>query len=217
MTGTGRERLTGQIEVDEAFYGGLTPGKRGRGSAGKTLVGAAVERRGSRMGRIRMQVLASASAGDLARFLGATVAPGATVVTDGWVSYPPAATAASVTHEPHVVAGSGEQAHVILPGVHRVFSLSKRMLEGTYQDGMQARHLQAYLDEFVFRFNRRTATHRGMLFFRLLEHAVSAAPAPYRDLVAAPGAKERPRPRTGRRAQPATLTGQPLDRPWRHA
>lgn len=217
MSPAGRDLLTGRVEVDEALYGGIAPGQPGRSPGGKTLVAAAVERRGRGFGRIRMQVLPSASSDDLGAFLTATTAPGSVVVTDGWVSYPAAARTAGVAHEPHVVSGSDAEAHEVLPGVHRVFSLSKRVLEGTQQGGVQAAHLPAYLDEFVFRFNRRTARERGLLFLRLLEHAVTSAPAPYRSLVANPRPRPRPHPRPGLRAIPAALTESALDRPWRQA
>lgn len=115
---------------------------------------------------------------DLAGFLTATTEPGSGVVTDGWAPYPAAARAAGMMHEPHVVSGSGVEAHEVLPGVHRVFSWSTRVLEGTRQGDVQDTHLQAYLDELVFRFNRRTARERGLLFLRLLESAVTTVPAP---------------------------------------
>lgn len=218
MAQHGRDGLSGRVEVDEALYGGIAPGMPGRSPDGKTLVAAAVQRRGRGFGRIRMQVLPSASGDDLSAFLTATVTPGSTVITDGWAPYPAAVRAAGSSHERHVISGSGQPAHEVLPGVHRVFSLSKRVLEGTHQGGVQAAHLQAYLDEFVFRFNRRAASERGLLFLRLLESAVAAAAAPYKSLVAVPGPRRRPRPRVSAvRELPASLTGSPLDRPWRQA
>ncbi len=218
MSSTGRDRLAGRVEVDEAFYGGLAPGQRGRSHIGKTLVAAAVERRGRGFGRVRMQLLPTASSEHLAEFLINTVLPGSTVITDGWRSYVRATATAHLQHEPHVISNSGEQAHVILPRVHRVFSLSKRILDATYQGGVSAGHIQAYLDEYVFRFNRRHATERGLLFLRLLEHAVTAGPTPYRELIIGrTGPQTRPRPAFGIRSLPASLTGDPLDRPWRRA
>lgn len=217
MSSAGRDRLTGRVEVDEGFYGGITPGARGRATGAKALVAAAVERRGRGFGRARMQVIPSASIDDLSAFLTSAVEPGARVVTDGWRSYPAATAMAGLLHEPHIVSGSGHQAHVILPGVHRVFSLSKRVFEGTYQSGIQYGHLQAYLDEYVFRFNRRTARARGLLFFRLLEHATTTAPTPYNALITERRPDPRPRPIARRKRTPASLTGPPLDRPWRRA
>lgn len=181
------------------------------------MVAAAVERRGHGFDRIRMRVRPSASRGDLAGFLTTMTEPGSGVVTDGSASYPAAARAAGMMHEPHVVSGSGVEAHEVLPGVHRVFSRSKRVLEGSQQSGVQDTHLQAYLDEFVFRFNRRTARERGLLFLRLLERAVTTVPAPYRSLIANPWPRTRPQPSAALRELPTGLTESPLDRPWRHA
>lgn len=217
MSSQDRDRLTGRVEVDEGFYGGFTPGARGRETGAKALVAAAVERRGQGFGRARMQVIDSASSNDLGTFLTATVAPGATVVTDGWRSYPSATARAGLVHEPHVVSGSGDKAHEVLPGVHRVFSLSKRVLEGTYQGGVQDSHLQAYLDEYVFRFNRRAAHAPGLLFLRLLEHAVTTRPTPYSSLIIERRPDARPRPIARLKRNPASLAGRPLDRPWRRA
>lgn len=218
MSGTGRERLTGRVEVDEGLYGGAAEGPPGRGALGKTLVAAAVEGRGAGFGRIRMQVIDSASEESLTQFLAATIEPGSTLITDGWSSYPAAARAAGLIHERYVVSGSGHQAHELLPGVHRVFSLSKRVLAATYQGGVQPDHLQAYLDEYVFRFNRRHAKHRGLLFLRLIEQSVTSPPAPFKSLIARPGHRDRPHPKfAGSGTGAATLNGTPLDKPWRDA
>jgi transposase-like protein len=216
MSGEGRDRLSGRVEVDESFYGGFHPGHRGREPEGKTLVAAAVEQRGRGTGRIRMRLLTSASSRDLGDFIAATVEPDSTVVTDGWRAYPVAARRANVQHEPYVLPGRA-QAHLFLPGVHRVFSLSKRVLEGTYQGGVQTGHLQAYLDEFVFRYNRRNARARGLLFLRLLEQAVAAPPAPYRDIVITHETGTRPQPSARSRNLPASLARRPLKHPWRSA
>ena len=215
MASEGRDRLTGRVEVDEMLYGGLTPGRRGRATGAKTIVVAAVERRGRGYGRIRMQVVATASRPDLATFLRSTVTPGSTVVTDGLRSYPGAATDAALTHEPHPVLGSGQPAHEILPGVHLVFSLVRRVLDGTHQGGIQPEHMQAYLDEFVFRFNRRHATERDLLFLRLLEHAVTTTPTTYDELAIRHRRAQRPTPAAVVRSLPTTLAGNPLHRPWR--
>lgn len=167
--------------------------------------------------RVHDCVAVLASSDGLSAFLAATVEPGATVATDGWRAYPSATVKAGVLHQPHVVSGSGDKAHEILPGVHRVFSLSKRVIEGTYQGGVQDGHLQAYLDEYVFRFNRRTVRARGLLFLRLLEHAVATTPTPYRSLIVERRPDPRPRPVAGIRRSPTSLAGRPLDRPWRRA
>ena len=101
--------------------------------------------------------------------------------------------------------------------MHRLFSLSKRWLEGTHQGAVEGDHLQSYLDEFIFRFNRRTARQRGLLFLRLLERAVEAKPIRYLDIVANPRPAARPPRPPGPRAWPETLALEPLDRPWRTA
>ena len=139
----------------------------------------AIERVGRGFGRARLQIIPDASAAILSAFLRTRVSRGATVVTDAWPAYPAAITAAGVTHEVLNVAASDRPAHVSLPGVRRLFSLTKRVLDGTHQGSARPEHLQAYLDEFVFRFDRRTSHKRGMLFFRLLQAAVAGSPAPY--------------------------------------
>jgi len=160
MVRPGRELPSGRVEVDETFLGGGQPGPRGCGALGKTLVVTAVELLVPKgYGRGCMRVIPDAAASSLRPFLLTTVEPGATVVTDGW-STDLSACQDWFVHEPHPVAGSGSPAHELLPAVHRVASLTKRWLLGTHQGGMQPEHLQAYLDEFCFRFDRRHATAR---------------------------------------------------------
>ena len=166
------------------FIGGVKPGKRGRGAEGKTLVAIAVETLSSKgFGRIRMAVIPDAAAATLRRFLLDHVEEGSTVITDGLPSYPKA-TQGNYRHDRFVVSQTEAQAHIPLPGVHRVASLVKRWLLGTHHGSVSADHLQAYLDEFTFRFNRRHSRSRGLLFRRLLEQAVDAPPATYQNLVA---------------------------------
>lgn len=110
------------------------------------------------------------------------VEPDAVVLTDGWVGYKPLARH-GYSHKPTNISASGDPAHVVIPGVHRVASLLKRWLLGTHQGAVRPVHLDAYLDEFTFRFNRRTSRARGMLFYRLLEQAVAADPASYDEIV----------------------------------
>ncbi len=216
MVRRGRERLTGIVEVDETVLGGPEPGRRGRGALGKTLVAVAVEQKGRALGRCRLQLIEDATAGSLREVLLAHVEPGAIVVTDGWRSYG-SACGEDYAHQPEPIGPSGLQAHELLPGVHRVASLAKRWLLGTHQGGIKPAHLQAYLDEFTFRFNRRRSRARGMLFYRLLAQAVQAPPRTYRSLVADPGSGRRDLrpPPPDKRVRPASLAGDPLDRPWR--
>lgn len=209
-------RLSGDVEVEETFIGGVKPGIAGRGAAGKTLVAGAVERRGRGIGRARLRIIADASEPSLAAFLRANVVPGSRVISDGWSAYPPACRAAGLLHTAHKVAPSGLPAHTFLPGVHRLFSLLKRLFEGTYQGSIQAEHLQVYLDECVFRFNRRHSNKRGLLFFRLMEAAVAGAPAPYDDIARIHRKPSpQPVPPTMPHDRPRTLTGRPAGRPWR--
>ena len=212
-----RGLLTGTVEVDETFIGGKNKhGQRGRGAAGKVLVVIAIELNpsGHGFGRARMQVIPDATGPTLRGFIVKNVAPGSTVVTDAWTSYP-AIVKDGFEHQPINVKRSGQEAHEVLPGVHRVASLLKRWLNGTLQGSVAPEHLQAYLDEFVFRFNRRHAKQRGLLFYRLLEQAVRTDPLTYRKLVAVPAPRKVKTPPPGKRRQPGTLAVEPLDRPWR--
>ena len=218
MVRPGREVLTGRVEVDESFIGGEAPGPRRRGALGKTLVVIAVELREPRgYGRARMSVIPNAEAKTLRKFLIATVEPGSTVVTDGWSAYPKACTG-WFDHEPHPVAGSVKQASELLSAVHRVAALCRRWLLGTHQGRVDAEHMQSYLEEFCFRFNRRHTRARGLLFYRLLQYAAGAPPLTYRQLVANPQPKAvKPLGVKGPRSRPGSLAQPPEDRPSRAA
>jgi transposase-like protein len=160
----GRERLAGQVEVDETYIGGEEPGLRGGRQKGKqVLVAIAVERREPKgFGRCRIGPILDASAESLRAFLLENVEPGATVITDGWGSYP-GATKDLYVHQP-LKGASGRDASKLLPGVHTVSSLTKRWLLGTHQGAVEEPHLAAYLNEFEFRFNRRRSRSRGLVF-----------------------------------------------------
>ena len=185
-----RTPLSTRVEADETYVGGPKPGRAGRGAAGKIKVAGAVESgrgqaRGRRLGRLRLAVVPDVSAKSLAGFLGQHVARPATVTTDGWAGYGGLA-AAGYRHEPVNLAASGGDAARRLPAIHLVFGLAKRWLLGTHHGAVSQKHLPAYLDEFVFRFNRRTAKSLSHRFARLIEHGVPIAPTPYRALVAQP-------------------------------
>ena len=216
MARPGRDVLTRRVEVDETFLGGEQPGVRGRGALGKTLVVIAVELREPRgYGRARMSIIPDASAKTLREFLITTIEPGSTVVTDGWSAYPKACRDWFV-HEPYPVSGSGQDAHELLPAVHRVASLCKRWLLGTHQGAVLPEHMQSYVEEFCFRFNRRRSRARGLLFYRLLQYAAGSPPLTYTQLVANPTPKAiKPPGLTGPRSRPASLAQPPEDRPWR--
>jgi len=218
MVRPGRDRLAGVVEVDETFFGGVSPGKRGRGAAGKALVAVAVELREPKgFGRCRLRVIPNAKAISLGPFLRDSIEPSSTVVTDGLESYP-SAVGSDYIHRQINVARSGSQANVLLPGVHRIASLAKRWLLGTHQGAVEGDHLQAYLDEFAFRFNRRKSEFRGLLFRRLLEQCVQREPVSYKSLVVNPAPKSKPPlPPGGSRARAkslATSVAQGIH-PWR--
>jgi transposase-like protein len=194
----GRERLTGRVEVDETFIGGEEPGLRGGRQKGKkALVGVAVEVREAKgFGRCRMAILADASAASLHPFVTGHVEPGATVITDAWPGYS-GIDELGYTRERHSQRAArqrGQDPFGLLSGVHRIASLAKRWLLGTHQGSVDEAHLQAYLDEFVFRFNRRTSRSRGLVFHRVLDLAVGHEPVRYRDLVVDARPKRNPPP-----------------------
>jgi transposase-like protein len=190
MVRPARAPLSARVEADETYLGGLRPGKPGRGAGGKIKVAGAVETscgqgRGRRLGRLRLAMVPDASAGSLGGFLGRNVARPATVATDGWPGYAGLA-AAGYAHEPVRLAASWGDAALRLPAIHLVFGLANRWLLGTHHGAVSAKHLPAYLEEFVFRFNRRTAKNLSHRFARVIEHAVQIRPTTYRDLIAIP-------------------------------
>jgi len=187
MVRPGREQLKGNVEVDETYIAITERGKR-RSRAGrkshttKTLVAVAVEIVDPKgFGRIRLRRIRADSEHYLLPFVREVVAPGSMVHTDGSPAYR-SLPQQGYRHERHVMAGSTSPAHASMPGVHRVASLVKRWLLGTHHGAVQPDQLDSYLDEFVFRFNRRTSRSRGMLFYRLLEQAVVNEPVTYHDV-----------------------------------
>lgn len=191
-----RDLLEGIVEVDEAWVGGVEPGVFGRQSTTKAQVVIAVEERGRGMGRVRMKRVADGSAGSLEGFVKSVVTRGSEVHTDGYSGYMNLGMA-GYKHRPRVQAGRGKTAATeLLPRVHLVVSLLKRWLLGTHQGAASLDHLDYYLDEFSFRFNRRRSRHRGLLFRRLLENAVRVDPLPYDQIVGRTGKpRQRRRPR----------------------
>jgi transposase-like protein len=184
MVVPGRQPLGDRVEADETLVGGQQPGRPGRGAAGKTVVAGAVESRrgksrGRRLGRLRLQAVRDASASSLVGFLDQNVLRPALVATDGWSGYRGLA-AEGYAHEPIPLARSWGDAALRLPAIHLVFGLAKRWLLGTHHGAVSAKHLQSYLDEYVFRFNRRTAKSIAHRFARLIEQAVLTQPTTYR-------------------------------------
>jgi transposase-like protein len=217
----GRDRLTGTVEVDETFIGGDEPGLRGGRARGKkSLFGVAVEVRQPRgYGRCRMEILPDASAASLHPFVTGHVEPGATVITDAWQGYR-GIDRLGYTHDrrsQRAARARGDDPGELLPGVHRVASLAKRWLLGTHQGSVDNAHLQSYLNEFAFRFNRRRSRSRGLVFYRVLELAVAHDPVRYRDLVADPQPKAAPPAPPGGRGHPPSIDRPRAARPWRTA
>ena len=177
-----RDRLSGVVEVDEAYVGGVEEGRPGgrRRDSSKAIVVAAVEVRGQGSGRIRLAVAEDLSAASLAAFVEASVAPGSVVLTDGWQGYAPLRHA--YDHRPATVGGDPSNAAKLLPRVHRTFSNLKTWLKGTHH-GVGAKHLPHYLDEFVFRFNRRRTPMAA--FQSLLGLSMQHPPTTYQMLYAA--------------------------------
>jgi transposase-like protein len=180
MVRPGRDRLTGYVEVDESLIGGV--GTYGRSTAPKALIVVAAEEVGHGIGRIRMRRSPDGSSDSLLAFVQEAITPDAEIHTDGWDGYTPLKRH-GYRHRVTYLRGHHELASELLPRVHRVISLLKRWLLGTHQGAVTAPHLDYYLDEFTFRFNRRRSRHRGKLFFRLAQQAVAVEPVPYRDLV----------------------------------
>lgn len=182
MVRPGRDRLRGSVEVDETYVGGVEEDAHGRQTESKAIVVIAAEEDGKGMGRIRMAVVPNVRGEALLGFIRESIEPGSEVHTDGWRGYMGVGEA-GYKHRVTSLRRSEELAHELLPRVHRVASLLKRWLLGTHQGAVSREHLAYYLDEFTFRFNRRTSRSRGLLFYRLLQNVAQTAPAPYRGLV----------------------------------
>jgi transposase-like protein len=175
MVRPGRDLITGRVEVDECYLGGPEEDLPGRLNLDKTLVVVAAQEDGPGIGRIGMRQIPDASAASLVPFVQDSVAPESIVHTDGWLGYSPLKSRGFV-HEITLLKGKKEAASELLPRVHLVISLLKRWLMGTHQGAVSHKHLDYYLDEFTFRFNRRRSRSRGKLFFRLAQQAVAVDP-----------------------------------------
>lgn len=173
MVNPERQALKDKVEVDETYLGGPETGlKGGRQLLEKALIVGAVEVRGKAAGRVRLQVVPDASARSLTGFVKRTVAPGILILTDGWGAYAPLSDM-GYRHRPRT-QGTPERAAKFLPHIHRVFGNLKTWLRGTHH-GVGHDHLQAYLDEFAFRFNRRRTP---MAAFQTLLGLASGAHGP---------------------------------------
>ena len=180
MVRPGRDRISGGVEVDESYIGGEKSGKRGRGAAGKALVVIAAQIDGTRIGRIRLRRVPDASAKSLEDAIREGVEPGSAVRTDGWKGYN-GLDRIGYLHD--VVREEADVGDSLLPRCHRVASLLKRWMMGTHQGAISPEHLDYYLDEYTFRFNRRTSRYRGKLFYRLIQQAVAVEASPYKTMV----------------------------------
>lgn len=178
MVRENREKLYGTIEVDETYIGGQETGngKQGRGAETKSLVLVATECKGKQIGRVRFRIIPKASAEELIPFIKENIESGSIVITDGWKGYGSLSKSNDYKHEVKIISGSGQEAHELLPHVHMVDSLVKRWINGTHQGKVSQKHLEYYLDEFAFRFNRKLSTYRGKLFYRLIQQAVATKP-----------------------------------------
>jgi transposase-like protein len=169
MVRPGRDRLQGTVEVDEIYIGGKKPGKKGRGAEGKALILIAVELKGKRIGRVRIVRIADASAKSLEPAIQKSIVPNSVVRTDSWNGYN-GLKELPYTHD--IVRKDSDVGDNLLPHANLVASLLKRWILGTHQGAIRHSHLDYYLDEFTFRFNRRKSRARGKLFYRLLQQAV---------------------------------------------
>jgi transposase-like protein len=194
MVRPGRDLLSGRVEVDECYVGGLEEGLPGRLNLEKALVVVAAQEDGPGIGRIRMRQVIDASAESLVPFVRESVAPGAVVHTDGWAGYLPLENN-GYEHEVTILRRKKKTASQLMPRAHRVIALLKRWLMGTHQGAVSRKHLDYYLDEFTFRFNRRRSKSRGKLFFRLAQQAVQVAPVPLDDLLH-PDARPKSKPQS---------------------
>jgi len=184
-----RERLSGVVEVDECFIGRTPQTKKPAKKRRKKTVNQPVNRTmvvaiaveikpGRGFGRIRLRQIPNPAQPALLPFIRDSIEPGAIVHTDGSAAYR-SLSKHGYRRMKTVMLGNPKPAHVSMPGVHRVAALLKRWLLGTHQGAISAKQLDYYLDEFVFRFNRRSSRSRGLLFYRMLEQALVSQPVTY--------------------------------------
>jgi transposase-like protein len=180
MVNPNRAKLSGTVEIDEAYIGGESTGKRGRGAESKVIVAVACELDGKKLGRCRMSIIPNVSASSLHNFITKNIEVGSQLITDDWSGFS-GIEAKGYTRQIHAQKYTQDE-DKMLPHVHTIVSLLKRWLLGTHQGAVEPKHLQAYFDEYVFRFNRRKSAKRGLLFYRLLESAMRTKTTTYKDL-----------------------------------
>jgi len=189
-----REKLSGIVEIDEGYIGGREEGgKRGRGSENKKIVVVAVQLeetktnkpqillRDYKLAKVRAKHIESASKEELHSFIIENVSRGSTLIRDNWSGYS-GIDELGYRSEIHKLSNA-DDGNEKLPHVHLAISLINRWILGTYQGRLEEYHMQTYLEEFTFRFNRKTSRHRGLLFYRLIQGAMSTIPHPYEDLI----------------------------------
>ncbi|MFH1985622.1 MAG: IS1595 family transposase [Pseudomonadota bacterium] len=177
----GREKLSGQVEADEFYLGGQHTGKRGRGSENKCAVAIAVERKGKKLGRLRLKVIENCSGEKLLPFVKENVQVSSAVTTDGWPGYSGLEKEKYVHKQ--VTRCKTDNKDSVLPGVHLVISLLKRLMLGTHQGRFEEKYLQRYLDEYVFRFNRRQTKSVGKRFWRIAQQIAVSSPVAIRQIL----------------------------------
>ncbi len=179
MVRPNRDKLNGVVEVNETLIGGERSGKRGRGAEGKTLVLVAAESSSKSIGRIRLSVIDNASAEEIKNSILKMVSIGSTILSDGWKGY----CDLNVLGYNHIPAANNDiKNHDQIQAAHIVASLLKRWLIGTHHGAISHKNIPYYLDEFTFRFNRRTSLSRGKLFYRLIQQAIEIDPVPAKTL-----------------------------------
>jgi transposase-like protein len=179
-----RSLLSGSVEVDEFYLGGEHSGQRGRGAKHKCKVAVAVERQGYKLGRLRLQVIPCCSSKVLTAFARTNITSGSQITTDAWTGYS-GLTKKGFIHRV-INQTKAEDKESVLPGVHLVASLVKRVILGTFQGRFDPQYLQRYLDEYVFRFNRRTCKSIGKRFLRIVQQSVSSVPITWAQLKLCP-------------------------------
>ncbi len=185
MVRPNRDKLVGEVEVDETYIGGkeIGNGKQGRGAITKSLVVVAAECKGKQIGRVWFRIISEASGEELIPFIEDNIETGSEIITDGWNGYSTLSKSKNYKHKVKTISGSGKEAHELLPHVHMVDSLVKRWINGTHQGKVSAKHLSYYLDEFAFRFNRKLSTYRGKLFYRLIQQSIATSPKPLNEMI----------------------------------
>ena len=171
-----RDKLFGNVEVDETYVGGSFTGKRGRGSENKVIIGVCLERKGQKLGRVRMEILPDVTAASIKDFINVNIQKNSMILSDGLPSYQGIGDEGYM-HRP--VKSTIKNKDTLLSGIHLVVSLFKRFMLGTHQGRFSEKHLHLFLDEFVFRFNRRKSANRGKVFYRLIDEGIVHQALPY--------------------------------------